>query len=105
MIKAALVLHHGRIPASLYFTKPNPALQLDESPFTVAATARDLAVDAEHVYLAAGGLVVLDKSTGGRATLYEGDVRAIAVDAAGVYWGEADQTSPTYGSVFMQKKP
>ncbi len=41
LIKAALVLHHARIPASLHFTKPNPALLLDESPFTVAATARD----------------------------------------------------------------
>ncbi len=35
LIKAALALHHRRIPASLHFEAPNPALDLEASPFFV----------------------------------------------------------------------
>ena len=35
LIKTALSLYHRTIPASLHFTKPNPALGLEESPFYV----------------------------------------------------------------------
>ncbi|MFD0598465.1 ketoacyl-synthetase C-terminal extension domain-containing protein [Catellatospora coxensis] len=37
LIKTALALHHGRIPASLGYTAANPALHLDQSPFYVNA--------------------------------------------------------------------
>jgi amino acid adenylation domain-containing protein len=35
VIKTALSLHERRIPASLHFTRANPALGLDDSPFVV----------------------------------------------------------------------
>ncbi len=35
LIKVALSLHHGSIPASLNFERPNPNLELDETPFVV----------------------------------------------------------------------
>ena len=34
-IKAALALHHRRLPASLHFNRPNPRLALESSPFHV----------------------------------------------------------------------
>ncbi|XXY54898.1 type I polyketide synthase [Sorangium sp. So ce269] len=37
LIKAALAVAHGRIPPSLHFRAPNPALDLENSPFYVAA--------------------------------------------------------------------
>src|SRR4029450_7674743 len=37
LIKAILCLKHRAIPATLHFTRPNPELHLDRSPFTVAA--------------------------------------------------------------------
>ncbi|MGK4003924.1 SDR family NAD(P)-dependent oxidoreductase [Sorangium sp. So ce1036] len=36
LIKAALAVAHGRIPPSLHFRAPNPALELEDSPFRVA---------------------------------------------------------------------
>ncbi|WP_437633779.1 type I polyketide synthase [Sorangium sp. So ce854] len=36
LIKAALAVAHGRIPPSLHFRAPNPALDLEDSPFRVA---------------------------------------------------------------------
>lgn len=41
LIKTALVLHHGRIPASLHFTAPNPKLELPDSPFFVVQETRE----------------------------------------------------------------
>jgi len=38
LIKMALALHNKIIPASLHFTKPNPKLDLDNSPFYVNAS-------------------------------------------------------------------
>ncbi|WP_155373805.1 type I polyketide synthase [Catellatospora vulcania] len=38
LIKTALALDHSLIPASLGYTAPNPALDLDKSPFYVNAT-------------------------------------------------------------------
>ena len=35
LVKATLALHHGRIPASLNFEKPNPAIGFEGSPFRV----------------------------------------------------------------------
>jgi acyl transferase domain-containing protein/thioesterase domain-containing protein/acyl carrier protein len=35
LIKATLALHHGQIPASLGYEKPNPAIGFDGSPFRV----------------------------------------------------------------------
>jgi len=39
LIKAVLVLREGRLPPSLHFRQPNPALRLERSPFTVQAQA------------------------------------------------------------------
>ncbi|MEV0267849.1 SDR family NAD(P)-dependent oxidoreductase [Hamadaea sp. NPDC050747] len=36
LIKAIMALRHGRIPATLNFTEPNPKLELDSSPFVIA---------------------------------------------------------------------
>jgi len=41
LIKMALSLHHKKIPASLHFTKPNPKLELENSPFYVNASLQD----------------------------------------------------------------
>jgi acyl transferase domain-containing protein len=41
LIKTALALHHGKLPASLHFTAPNPKLQLEESPFYVNTRLQD----------------------------------------------------------------
>ena len=35
LIKTALALHHGKIPANPHFTRPNPKLDLENSPFYV----------------------------------------------------------------------
>ncbi|HEU4535102.1 MAG TPA: type I polyketide synthase, partial [Polyangiaceae bacterium] len=40
-IKAVLVVRHGTIPPSLHFKRPNPALNLDQTPFAVNAARRD----------------------------------------------------------------
>jgi len=40
LIKASLALHHKRIPASLHFREPNPALDLEASPFYVVDSTR-----------------------------------------------------------------
>ena len=34
-IKAVLAVHHNKIPPTLFFTKPNPLLKLEDSPFYV----------------------------------------------------------------------
>jgi amino acid adenylation domain-containing protein len=47
LIKTALSLHNKRIPASLHFTKPNPKLDLDNSPFYVNATLQEWKAKAE----------------------------------------------------------
>ncbi|MYU24822.1 beta-ketoacyl synthase N-terminal-like domain-containing protein [Streptomyces sp. SID8352] len=39
LIKAALVLRHGRIPPALYCETPHPALRLKDSPFRLPMTA------------------------------------------------------------------
>ncbi|PTL75146.1 type I polyketide synthase [Vitiosangium sp. GDMCC 1.1324] len=41
LIKAALVLHHKQIPATLHFESPNPAIDFDNSPFYVNAKLSD----------------------------------------------------------------
>jgi acyl transferase domain-containing protein/SAM-dependent methyltransferase len=41
LIKAALAVESGILPASLHFERPNPALELDRSPFFVVARTRD----------------------------------------------------------------
>ncbi len=40
-IKAVLALEHGVIPPTLHFQRPNPLLDLENSPFYVNATARE----------------------------------------------------------------
>jgi acyl transferase domain-containing protein len=40
VIKTALSLHHGGVPASLFFDAPNPDIDFARSPFSVAATHR-----------------------------------------------------------------
>ncbi|HEX7031238.1 MAG TPA: aminotransferase class III-fold pyridoxal phosphate-dependent enzyme [Gammaproteobacteria bacterium] len=41
LIKAVLAVREGRLPATLHFQEPNPALGLDDSPFQVIDTTRD----------------------------------------------------------------
>lgn len=41
LIKTALALHHCQIPPSLGFEAPNPAIDFDNSPFSVNATLTD----------------------------------------------------------------
>ncbi len=41
LIKAALALHHGRIPASLHCREPNPKIEWDVLPLEVARQAHD----------------------------------------------------------------
>ncbi|MES2950537.1 MAG: amino acid adenylation domain-containing protein [Pseudomonadota bacterium] len=38
LIKAALALHHGVVPATLHFESPNPKLGLEQTPFSVNNT-------------------------------------------------------------------
>jgi acyl transferase domain-containing protein len=40
LIKAALAVRDGIVPASLHFTRPNPALEIERTPFHVAAETR-----------------------------------------------------------------
>lgn len=40
LIKAALAVEHGFIPATLHFKRPNPELRLMDTPFEVAASGR-----------------------------------------------------------------
>jgi acyl transferase domain-containing protein len=40
LIKTALALRHGLLPASLHFKKPNPRLELENSPFIVCETTQ-----------------------------------------------------------------
>ncbi|NOK20265.1 non-ribosomal peptide synthase/polyketide synthase, partial [Corallococcus carmarthensis] len=40
LMKAALSLHHGEIPPSLHFERPNPRIDFDASPFFVNTTLR-----------------------------------------------------------------
>ena len=37
LIKAALAVEHGQVPPSLHFEAPNPALEIERSPFVVAS--------------------------------------------------------------------
>jgi len=48
LIKTALALTHGQIPASLHFTHPNPRLELDESPFFVNPATQPWARDPDR---------------------------------------------------------
>ncbi|MTH63233.1 type I polyketide synthase [Paracoccus shanxieyensis] len=41
LIKSALAVHHGRIPASLGYEAPNPAIDFDGGPFRVNAALGD----------------------------------------------------------------
>jgi amino acid adenylation domain-containing protein len=41
LIKTALALHNKIIPASLHFTKPNPKLEIEKSPFYVNAVLQE----------------------------------------------------------------
>ena len=45
LIKTALALHHKKIPPSLHFSKPNPKIDFDNSPFFVNTQLRDWTVD------------------------------------------------------------
>ena len=46
LIKTALSLHHGIIPASLHFSKPNPKLGIEDSPFYVNSALREWKTEA-----------------------------------------------------------
>ncbi|MEZ0542237.1 amino acid adenylation domain-containing protein [Fibrella arboris] len=46
LIKTVLALHHQKIPASLHFERPNPAIDFSTSPFFVNTTLRDWPIEA-----------------------------------------------------------
>ena len=46
LIKAALALHHKKIPGTLHFEAPNPQIQFAGSPFFVTSTVRDWKADS-----------------------------------------------------------
>ncbi len=46
LIKTALALHHGKIPASLKCERVNPALRIEESPFFINTALREWPRDA-----------------------------------------------------------
>ena len=46
-IKAALVLHHKRIPPSINYQTPNPAIDFASSPFYVNTKLQDFPIGAE----------------------------------------------------------
>jgi acyl transferase domain-containing protein/acyl carrier protein len=48
LVKATLSLYHRRIPPTLHFTAPNPACELDASPFYVNAELVDWPSPAGH---------------------------------------------------------
>lgn len=48
LIKTALAIHHGKIPPSLDYKVPNPALAIEQSPFFVNASLRDWPERPEH---------------------------------------------------------
>ena len=41
LIKTALTLRHGAVPASLHFERPNPAFDIDQSPFVINTRLRE----------------------------------------------------------------
>jgi acyl transferase domain-containing protein/acyl carrier protein len=45
LIKTALALKHGRLPPTLHFKRPNPRLNLPDTPFYVVDSLRDWARD------------------------------------------------------------
>ncbi len=45
LVKIVQSMKHGQLPASLHFTRPNPALDLEESPFYINAELREWNVD------------------------------------------------------------
>ncbi|MFB6889989.1 beta-ketoacyl synthase N-terminal-like domain-containing protein [Kitasatospora sp. NPDC056327] len=47
LLKAVLALHHRTRPGTLHFTRPNPALELDRSPFFVSADTADWPAPAD----------------------------------------------------------
>ncbi len=49
LIKAALVLHHGAIPPSLGFERPNPAIDFDAHQIEVVRQLSPLSADSAHV--------------------------------------------------------
>lgn len=56
LIKTALALQHRQIPASLHFTAPNPALELDASPFYVNTALREWSESPRHAGVSSFGV-------------------------------------------------
>jgi acyl transferase domain-containing protein/acyl carrier protein len=54
LIKTALSLYHGRIPATVHYEKPNPLLGLDRVPVAVVAAERDWPTAADGAPAPAG---------------------------------------------------
>jgi hypothetical protein len=76
---------------------------------TLDVNAFDLAVDTRFLYVAspnAGGIALVEKSSGNRIGIYNGNVHRVAVDDDGVYFGEhgPQATTPKPGTMIMLVK-
>lgn len=75
LIKVALALKHGKIPATLHYERPNPNIEFESSPFFVAGALREWErVDAEPRRAAVNSLGV--GGTNAFAILEEAPARA-----------------------------
>lgn len=66
-----------------------------------------IAADEKYVYGAqwnAGGVLVVEKISGGSATVYAGNVWTVAVDDEGIYFGEHAPRAPATGTLYMRVK-
>jgi PfaD family protein len=92
LIKAALALHHKVLPPSLKVDVPNPALKLNESPFTITSVSRPWLKRSDVPRLAAvssfgfGGsnfhLVLAEHGEHRAAPAWDGSVELVALSAA-----------------------
>ncbi|MDX2011704.1 MAG: PfaD family polyunsaturated fatty acid/polyketide biosynthesis protein [Myxococcaceae bacterium] len=91
LIKAALALHHKVLPPTIKIDRPNPALKIDESPFSLPTSARPWLRSARGPRLAAvssfgfGGSnfhTVLEEYADQRAEpAWDGSVEIVALSA------------------------
>jgi acyl transferase domain-containing protein/acyl carrier protein len=54
LLKTVLALQHGRIPPSLHFTRPNPNIDFESSPFYVNTSSREWPISADGTPRRAG---------------------------------------------------
>lgn len=94
------------MPQVLVLPLSNPAMSFKYLTSRLTIGAFDLVADAKYLYSGAanaGGLFVIDKTTGANSHLAGTNVWRIAVDDDGVYFGEHDPNTDT-GTITMLVK-